>query len=268
MKCFLAKGGLSAPLSTLSLSNLSVILSTILAGLFLPVLTLAAQPKPTLLIAAAADLAPLEAPLAAAFRKAGGGPVKFVLGSSGLLARQIAQGAPYDVFLSANEKFVKDLADAGRLVAGTVHVYALGRLGLWSGGGGIRQLEDLRQGRVLHVAIPNPAHAPYGVAAVAALKQQGLWNDVEPKAVYGENVRQALQFAESGNAEAALTAWSLLKGRPGAVLISDGLHSPIRQAGGVIAGAAHAAEARRFIDFLGSSDARRILESFGFSIPK
>lgn len=192
--------------------------------------------------------------------------MKFVLGSSGLLARQIAQGAPYDVFLSANEKFVRDLAEAGRLAPGTVRVYALGRLGLWSGGGGIRRLGDLRQAGVLHIAIPNPTHAPYGLAAVEALKNEGIWKDVEGKAAYGENVRQALQFAESGNADAVLTAWSLLKGRPGAVLIPDDRHAPIRQGCGVVAGTAHGAEARRFLEFLGGREARGILESYGFAV--
>lgn len=218
-----------------------------------------------LLVAAAADLAPLEAPLAQAFARVAGGRVRFVLGSSGLLTRQIEQGAPYDVFLSANEEFVAELVRGGKLLPGSVRVYAYGRLGLWSPGGALRTLPDLLAPRVLHVALPNPTHAPYGAAARQLLRSEGLWSGLEPKVVYGQNVRQALQYAESSNAEAVITAWSLLLRLPGAVLLPDSAHPPIRHAAGVVRGSPHERAARRFLDFLTSEAGRRILADNGLT---
>jgi len=226
----------------------------------------AASPQ-ELLVAAAADLAGAETPLTQAFAKAGGAHVKFVLGASGMLARQIEQGAPYDVFLSANEQFVADLVKGGRLAQDSVRVYALGRLGLWSKDGTVKALADLRSARVLHVAIANPAHAPYGAAAREMLERAGLWKEMEHKVVYGENVRQALQFAESGNADAAITAWSLLFDR-GGVLLPDTSHAPIRQAGGVVTGRPNAPAARKFLEFLSSGEGQRILQARGFGAAK
>ena len=184
-----------------------------------------------------------------------------------MLARQIEQGAPYDVFLSANERFVTDLAKSGRLAPDSVRVYAYGRLGLWSRDGAVTRLEQLRDRRVVHLAIANPASAPYGAAARQVLEGTGLWKAVESKVVYGENVRQALQFAESGNADAVITAWSLVFER-GGVLLPDGGHSPIRQAGAVVAGRPDEAVARRFLDLLGSEEGRRILGAHGFGLPE
>ncbi len=183
-----------------------------------------------------------------------------------MLARQIEQGAPFDVFLSANEAFVEQLANAGRLDPASVRVYALGRLGLWSRDGKLRNLEELRNSRVLHVALANPAHAPYGTAARQLLQRRKLWKALEPKAVYGENVRQALQFAESGNADAVITAWSLLFDRGGVPLPAE--HDPIRQSGGAVTGRPHQAAARRFMEYLGSAEARKILETHGFGVPE
>ena len=220
---------------------------------------------PELLVAAAADLAGVKEPLAQAFERATGLKVRFTLGASGMLARQIEQGAPYDVFLSANEGFVTELAKAGRLAPDSVRVYAYGRLGLWSRDGSVKSPEDLKSARVLHVAIANPAHAPYGAAAREFLERQGLWKALEPKLVFGENVRQALQYAESGNADAVITAWSLLYDR-GGVLLPDTGHAPIRQAGGVVTGRPNEPAARKFLDFLSGAEGRRVLEGRGFSV--
>jgi molybdate transport system substrate-binding protein len=197
------------------------------------------------------------------FERATGRQARFVLGASGMLARQIEQGAPYDVFLSANERFVTDLAASGRLLPDSVRVYAYGRLGLWSKNGSFRRLEQLRDARMVHLAIANPANAPYGAAARELLRRAGLWEEIESRVVYGENVRQALQFAESGNADAAITAWSLVYDR-GGVLLPEGGEAPIRQAGGVVAGRPDEAAARRFLDLLGSEEGRKILAGHGF----
>lgn len=239
-------------LSTLLLLNFSGALSTCIAS---------AQTT-ELLVGAAADLAPLQEPLTSAFERATGIRVRFVVASSGMLSRQIEQGAPYDVLLSANQRYVTDLALAGRVVRGSVRTYALGRIALWSKEGRVRSLTELRNPRILHVAIPNPNHAPYGVAAREALEGQGLWKQVEPRIVYGENVLQAFQYAQSGNAEVAITAWSLVFSQ-GGILLPENLHSPILQSGAMVASTRQAAAARRFLDFLTGHEGRKLLQSNG-----
>jgi len=112
----------------------------------------------------------------------------------------------------------------------------------------------------------NPASAPYGAAAKELLESAGLWPAIETKVVYGENVRQALQFAESGNADAAITAWSLVFDR-GGILLPDSGHKPIRQAGGVVAGRPNEAAAQRFLDLLASGEGRKILAAHGLGLP-
>jgi molybdate transport system substrate-binding protein len=208
-----------------------------------------------LIIAAASDLAPLAPKLQAAYRE----KIRFTLASSGSLKQQIENGAPFDVFLSANEQYVKDLAAAGLVTDATV--YAIGRIALWSPTGPVNSLADLRKNTVTHLAIPNPQHAPYGVAAREALESQGMWKDVQPKIVYGENVRQALQFAESGNVEAVITSWTLLIGK--GMLLPAEWHSPIRQTGAVVKSSGQADAARRFLKFLTGAEAQKILKDGG-----
>ena len=265
------KSGLAALLSTTPLCNLSVLLSSCILLFFLVFALNAPAQTPRknndLLVAAAADLTAIEKPVTELFRKTNGRQAKFVLGASGLLARQIEQGAPYDVFLSANERFVEDLAKSGRLVPASVRVYAYGRLGLWSRDGAVTRLEQLRDRRIVHLAIANPASAPYGAAARQLLESSGLWSAIQSKVVYGENVRQALQFAESGNADAAITAWSLVFDRGGFLLPASG-HAPIHQAGGVVAGRPDEAAAQRFLDLLASDEGRRVLAAHGLGVPE
>lgn len=260
-----SKGGWAALFSTLPLFNFSGLLSICLAATFVLPAPAFSQAK-SLLVAAAADLATAGPPLAQAFERAAGIRVQFVFGASGMLARQIENGAPYDVYLSANEPFVADLARSGRVEAGTVRVYALGRLGLWSRRRSFSSLDELRDASFRHVAIANPVHAPYGAAAKQALENKGLWKELEPRIVYGENVRQALQYAESGNAEAVITSWSLVFDR-GALLLPETLHAPIRQSGGMVASTKNAAGARAFLDFLGSPQGRAILKEHGLGLP-
>lgn len=219
--------------------------------------SLAAQ---SLTIAAAADLAPLEQALTAHATV----PVTWSFGSSGLMARQIRSGAPFDLYLSANEVFVQDLAKDGLLVPGTVKAYATGRLGLWSFSGTVKTLKDLKKSTVRHIALPNPQHAPYGVAARAILQKAGLWTELQPRIVLAENVRQAFEFASTGNADAVLTSWTLLRDR-GGLLLPESDHAPIRQSGGVVTGSRNAPAARAFLDFLTSPAGQRILARFGLS---
>jgi molybdate transport system substrate-binding protein len=206
-----------------------------------------------LLIAAASDLAPIAPKLEKAYKE----KIRFTLASSGSLKQQIENGAPFDVFLSASEKYVLDL---GELVTDRT-VYATGRIALWSPNGSVTSLADLRKSSVVHLAIPNPQHAPYGVAAKEALESQRVWKDVEPKIVYGENVRQALQFAESGNVDAVITSWTLLIGK--GTLLPAEWHSPIRQTGAVVKATSQPDAARRFLKFLLSAEAQTILKEGG-----
>ncbi len=179
----IAGGQTKALLSTPLLSNLSVSLSTLLAAVLAIGLLSAgcsrqnasgpagvAGDANSVLVAAAADLAVVQQELDDAFERASGRKLNVVLGSSGILARQIEQGAPYDVYLSANQAYVESLVKAGKLDAETVTVYAVGRLGIWSQGGAVKDLDDLTSDRIMHIAMANPAHAPYGVAARAALQ--------------------------------------------------------------------------------------------------
>jgi molybdate transport system substrate-binding protein len=208
-----------------------------------------------LLIAAASDLAPLAPKIEKAYKE----KIRFTLASSGSLKQQIENGAPFDVFLSANEVYVKDLAAAGLVTDGTV--YAIGRIALWSPKGSVKSLQDLKKTTVTHLAIPNPQHAPYGVAAKEALESQGLWKQVEPKIVYGENVRQALQFAESGNVEAVITSWTLLIGK--GMLLPAEWHSPIRQTGAIVKSSSQADAGRRFLKYLTGPEGQKILKDGG-----
>lgn len=210
-------------------------------------------------------MAPLEAPLRQLFQEDSGHTVRFVFGSSGMLARQIENGAPYDVYLSANEKFVHDLAVQGRVDPARVVVYALGRVAVWSKSGQFGSLSSLRAAR--RIAIANPAHAPYGIAARGMLERAGLWAELERRIVYGENVRQALQYAESGNVDAVLTAWSLVHDR-GGVLVPAELHDPIRQAGGVVASSRNRKVVEAFLALLGSKIGRALLERNGLFAPE
>lgn len=231
-------------------------------AVFATCLARAADP---LLVAAASDLAPLAAALEQGYERATGARMRLTMASSGSLARQIENGAPYDVFLSANDQYVSELAANGRLDSSTVVMYAFGRIALWSRDGSVRSLADLKNAQLKHLAIPNPQHAPYGIAARAALESQGLWKAVQSKVVYGANVRQALQFAESGNAEAVITSWTLLLGR--GVLLPAEWHAPIRQAGGVVTSSAQPDAARRFLKFLTGSEGRKLLEHGGLVPP-
>ena len=216
-------------------------------------------------IAAASDLAPLKQKMVEAFGQVHSCKVSFSFSSSGQLASQIEQGAPYDIYLSASEEFVRKLSVSGHIEPNSVTVFARGRLGLWAPKKSepirLRQLTD---SYFKKVAIANPAHAPYGMAAKQTLQQAGLWDALQARLVFGENVRQALQFAETGNVEAVVTAWSLLKDRQGAVLIDAGLHKEIRQTLGIVTSSSHKLAAKLFSRWLASQEAKNLLVGFGF----
>ncbi len=230
---------------------------------------------PTVAAAATLQFALVEA--AAAFEARSGDSVRVVFGSSGNLARQIRQGAPYDVFLSADEGYALELARDGFAQGGGA-LYAEGRLALFvPRGSPLRAdgtLEDLRaalsDGRVTRFAIANPEHAPYGRAAEETLRAVGLWEAIRPRLALGENVGQAARFAASGNAQGGIIAYSLALApqvaKLGAfALIPRRLHAPLRQRMILTRGAGPRAQA--FRDFLLGPEGREILRRHGFETP-
>jgi molybdate transport system substrate-binding protein len=225
----------------------------------------------TLTISAAADLQNAFTEIGAAFEKETGASVTFNFGSSGQLAQQIAQGAPVDVFAAANRAYIDDLATRGLILPDTVHLYARGRITLWTRADNplhLQSLTDLAQPQVKRVAIANPEHAPYGVAAREALQRAGVWDLIQSKLVYGENVTQAKQFAETGNVDAAITALSLSVGTPGQwVLIPQELYPPLDQALGVVRTTKDERDARAFIAFVDSPSGRAVMVKYGFILP-
>jgi molybdate transport system substrate-binding protein len=226
--------------------------------------SLAAQP---LLVAAAADLAPLEAQLTRGYAVSGGGNLQFVFGSSGMLARQIENGAPYDLFLCANEQLVAELATHKHLIPDSITAYATGRLGIWAARGTPESLAALLDPKIRLIAIANPRHAPYGAAARALLERAGLWTRLQPKIVLAENVRQAYEYARTGNADAVITSWTLLNSESGAKLLPASGHPPIRQSGGVVTGTGRESQARSFLSYLLSPAGQSILQAGGLFAP-
>lgn len=218
----------------------------------------------TLTIAAASDLTNLEPDLGSSFRKIDPAiQLSWVTASSAVLAQQIRNGAPYDVFLSANAQFVDELASNRNLLPASVTRYAVGRLGMLWRDRKHHEIKELAGKEVRFVALPNPQLAPYGLAARQALEHWGLWGFVREKAIYGENVRQTLQLFESGNADAVLTAYSLLQGKDPTLIPAD-WHQPIVQKAGIVASTKNLEAARKFLHFLTSPAGQTIFAKFGF----
>ena len=229
-----------------------------------------------LTVAAASDLQTVFPTLAARFERETGHAAKATFGSSGNFFAQIQNGAPFDLFLSADIEYPRQL-ESGRLAEpGTLREYARGQLVLWtraSTGIDIRAgLSVVSDPRVKHIAIANPEHAPYGRAAVAALQHEKLYDGARAKFVLGENISQAAQFAESGNAEVGILALSLalapaLRESGTYVLIPSSFYPPIEQAAVVLRASRNKDLARQFLAFLGRPDIVRLLEAAGFAPP-
>jgi molybdate transport system substrate-binding protein len=220
----------------------------------------------SLTVAAAADISAAESDLTSSFHETyPSDTVRFVFAASGALAQQIANGAPYDVFLSANEAFVDQLVSTRKILPDTDIAYALGRVGILWKDGKAHPLNDLTTDLVRFVAIANPKLAPYGLAAEQALRHENLWDKLGAKIVFGENVRQTLQLFDSGNADAVLTSYSLINNRPGATVVPDNWHQPIRQKAGVVASSANQKLARKFVAFLEGPKGSKILVKHGLT---
>jgi molybdate transport system substrate-binding protein len=226
-----------------------------------------AAPEP-LRVAAASDLQAALPAIVGRFEAARKVEVVVTFGASGQLADQIRQGAPFDVFLAANQRFVKDLADEGLIRPDSVRPYAKGSLVLAVHSASVAEvagLADLAKAEVKKVALANPATAPYGAAARQALERSGLWESLGPKLVQAETVRQALQFVQTGNAEAGFVGRAIA-GVPEVkiVEVDPALYDPIVQALGIVSTTRRGEDAEAFARFLLGDEGRTMLSGYGF----
>jgi molybdate transport system substrate-binding protein len=229
------------------------------------------NPQAESLVAAASDLTPAFEELGREFERQTGTKVTFSFGSTGTLAKQIENGSPVDLFAAANIEFIEQLEQQGLIVPDTKALYARGRLTVWERADSalkVERIEDLAKQQIASIAIANPEHAPYGKAAREALESAGIWKAVEPKLVYGENVRQTMQYAETGNADVAIVALSLSVQSNGRwTLIPEPLHKPLDQALAVITTGRSRSEAERFAEFINSASGRVTMRKYGFILP-
>lgn len=243
-----------------------------LLTLLLLIASLPAHAGEQITIAAAADLKFAMDEIVGLFGKSHPAcQVTTIYGSSGKFQTQIRQGAPYDLYFSADIAYPRALKAEG-LATGEVQPYALGRIVLWSVSHKVNKLSDLTDPSVRKIAIANPRHAPYGKRAEEALKAAGVWDKVEAKLVYGENVAQTAQFVQTGNADVGIIALSLAKSaelsRLGSyVLIQQSLHQPLEQGFVITQYGTDNPRAQEFARFMASHDVRTIMIRYGFVLP-
>jgi molybdate transport system substrate-binding protein len=227
-------------------------------------------------VAAAADLKFAMGQLASQFEKDTGAKLDITYGSSGNFLTQIQNGAPFDLFFSADSEYPKKLEAAGLAEPGTLREYAIGHVVIWAPADSeINVAKDgwksLLDQRVKKIAIANPEHAPYGRAAVAAMKEAGLYEQLKEKLVYGENISQAAEFVQSGNAQVGIVALSLARSpamkNGNKWEIPTDSYPPIKQAVVMLKSSKNKDTARNFLDFVGGPQGREILQRFGFSVP-
>jgi molybdate transport system substrate-binding protein len=230
------------------------------------VLMLSLASAEPILVAAASDLQGAFSELGKQFEADGHGKVSFTFGSTGLLSKQLKEGAPFDLLAAANIAYVDDVIKAGACDANTKAPYARGRIVVWSKHP-VATLEDLL--KVKTIAIANPEHAPYGLAAKEALTSAKLWDRVSPKLVLGENIRQTLQLADTGNADVAIVALSLVIGSQSGkwFLVDDKLHKPLDQALAVCVNGKNRKGAEAFAAYVASPKGREIMKRYGFELP-
>ena len=224
-----------------------------------------------LTVAAASDLTPAFEEIGRAFESTYKTKVVFVFGSTGMLTRQIENGAPVDLFAAASMSYIDELDQKGLIIPDSKAVYARGRITLWTTSDSTLRLEgikDLARPEVTRIAIANPDHAPYGLAARQALESTGIWESVKPKLVYGDNIRQTLQYAETGNVEVAIVALSLSNGSHGRwSLIPEELHKPLDQVLAIMKSTKKEQSARAFATFLTGPQGRAVMQKYGFTFP-
>jgi len=221
-------------------------------------------------VAAAADLSKAFIEIGSAYEKETGKKVTFTFGSTGMFAKQLIEGAPFDLFAAANVKFVDEVLAKGRCASDTKALYARGRIVLYAKKGLPlpKTLAELSDPKFVKIAIANPEHAPYGAAAKQAMEKAGVWDTLKPRLVFGENILQTKQFADSGNADVAIVALSLAIGEdtPFAEIPAE-QHEPLDQMLVVCAPEARGEEARAFASWVGSEKGRGIMRRFGFLLP-
>ena len=220
-------------------------------------------------VAAASDLQRILPRLLERFRINSGTAAEATFGASGQLAEQIKAGAPFDLFLSANRKYVVELDAAGLIVPGSMRDYARGTLVLCfnsSAGATAKSLADLSRPEIRKIAIAHPDYAPYGFAARQALERSGLWASLEPKIVRTDSVRQAMTYVENGDAEAALVSKALADA-PGirTIDVDPALHDPLIQSLGIVAASGQREQARALADFLVGNEGQAMLAEAGFA---
>jgi molybdate transport system substrate-binding protein len=234
----------------------------------------AAHAEEKLTIAAAADLKFALDEIIVSFKSTHpAAQIETIYGSSGNFSTQIRQGAPYDIYFSADIAYPRALKAEG-FGSSEVQAYGIGRIVLWSPSrdAGKMTLADLTDPSIRKIAIANPRHAPYGKRAEEALKAAGVWEKVEHKLVYGENIAQTAQYVQSGNAQVGIIALSLalspeLARQGGYALIPDKLHQPLEQGFIITRRAADNSLAREFARFMASKETRVIMTRYGFALP-
>jgi molybdate transport system substrate-binding protein len=245
-----------------------------------------AQEKPRtseLTVAAAADLSTALKEIGAEYEKKTGVKVRLSLGASGALTQQIQNGAPFDLFFSADMDYPRQLIAAGEADGRSLYEYAEGALVLWvraDSGLNVEHL-DLEHGgmsilldsSVKKIAIANPQHAPYGRAAVAALQQAGVYDRVADRLVLGENVSQAAQFVESGNAQAGFVALAHavapgMRGKGKYWVVPGDAYPPLAQGVVVLSQSKHKQEAAEFLEYIKSKEAGELFRKYGFTLPQ
>jgi molybdate transport system substrate-binding protein len=227
-------------------------------------------------IAAASDLNFAFKELVPEYEKTTGNHVRLTLGSSGNFFSQIQNGAPFDLYFSADIGYPKKLEDAGLVVPGSLYPYAVGRIVLWTGNGSqldlSKGLEILREPTIKKIAIANPKHAPYGRAAVAAMEYFKVYDQVKDKLILGENISQAAQFIESGACDAGIIALSLaiapaMKAAGQYWEIPATAHSPLEQGAVILKQSKNPEAARQFLEFIKSPQGQEIMRRYGFTLP-
>jgi molybdate transport system substrate-binding protein len=227
-------------------------------------------------VAAASDLAYCLEEMNTTFRGQHPGiEVVVSAGSSGMFFNQIRQGAPFDLYLSADIDFPRRLVAEGDAIDGSLTLYALGRIVLWTNRADLpldAGIEVLRSPSVRYIALANPEHAPYGRAGKAALEHRKVWDEVKTKVVFGQNILQAMQFVATGNADIGVIALSLamapaMQGRGRYVLLPDAWHPPLEQALVLTRHGSTNPAAQTYLRFLQSVPAREIFEKYGFVVP-
>jgi molybdate transport system substrate-binding protein len=234
--------------------------------------------SPELVIAAAADLSSALQEIGDSYEKKTGVKVKLSFGASGALTQQIQNGAPFDLFFSADMDYPRQLVAAGDADAASLYQYAVGRLVLWVPADSPLDVEHLGMKVLLDpsvkkIAIGNPQHAPYGRAAVAALRHAGLYDQVADRLVLGENISQAAQFVESGNAQVGFVALAhaaapAMRGQGKYWEVPADFYPPLAQGVVVLSHSHHKKEAVAFLDYFKTKEVAELLRKYGFTLPQ